>query len=156
MVTWCMCLIVIAESCQHLTSSPIRRTLHWHHNERDGISNHRRLDVLFNRLFRRSPKKTSKLRVTGLCEGNSLVTGEFPSQRASNAENVSICWRHHDYCFDEILVTIFDVIDGENVKVTLPFQCYYITICQLHRLGDVSKTLIDELLNLKALEMSTL
>ena len=31
--------------------------------------------------------KTSKLRVTGLCEGNSPVTGEFPAQRASNAEN---------------------------------------------------------------------
>ena len=28
--------------------------------------------------------------VTGLCEGNSPVTGEFPAQRASNAENVSI------------------------------------------------------------------
>ena len=35
--------------------------------------------------------------VTSLCEGNSLVTGEFPSQRASNAENVSIWWRHHEY-----------------------------------------------------------
>ena len=41
-------------------------------------------------------KKTSKLRVTGLCEGNSPVAGEFPAQRASNAENVSIRWRHHD------------------------------------------------------------
>ena len=40
-------------------------------------------------------KKTSKLRVTGLCVGNSPVTGEFPAQRASNAENVSIWWRHH-------------------------------------------------------------
>ena len=29
-------------------------------------------------------RKTSKLRVTGLCEGNSLGTGEFPTQRASN------------------------------------------------------------------------
>ena len=27
--------------------------------------------------------------------GNSPVTGEFPSQRASNAENLSIWWRHH-------------------------------------------------------------
>ena len=40
-------------------------------------------------------KKTSKRRVTGLCEGNPPVTGGFPSQRASNAENVSIWWRHH-------------------------------------------------------------
>ena len=31
----------------------------------------------------------------GLCEGNSPATGEFPAQRASYAENVSIWWRHH-------------------------------------------------------------
>ena len=46
--------------------------------------------------FRRRSKKTSKLRATGLCAGNSPVTGEFPAQKASNAENVSIWWRHHD------------------------------------------------------------
>ena len=38
---------------------------------------------------------TSKLRVTGLCVGNSSVTGEFATQRASTAENVCIWWRHH-------------------------------------------------------------
>ena len=31
-------------------------------------------------------RKTSKLRVTGLCEGNPLGTGGFPPQRASNAK----------------------------------------------------------------------
>ena len=35
-------------------------------------------------------KKTSKLRTTGLCVGNSLVTGEFPAQMASNAKSLSI------------------------------------------------------------------
>ena len=40
-------------------------------------------------------KKTSKLRVTGLCAGNSPGTSEFPAQMASNAENVSIWWRHN-------------------------------------------------------------
>ena len=50
---------------------------------------------LLNRLFGHRRKNTSKLRVSGLCEGNSLMTGEFPAQRASNAENVSIWWRHH-------------------------------------------------------------
>ena len=44
-------------------------------------------------------KETSKLRVTGLCAGNSPVIGEFPAQRASNAENGSIWWRHHIYIF---------------------------------------------------------
>ena len=69
--------------------------LQWRHNELDSVSNHRRLDGLLNRLFRRWSKKTSKLRLTGLCEGNSSGTGEFPSERASNAENVSIWLRHH-------------------------------------------------------------
>ena len=63
----------------------------------DGVSNHQPYDCSLNRLFRRRSKKTSKLRVTGLCAGNSPVTGEFPAQRASNAENVSIWWLHHDW-----------------------------------------------------------
>ena len=46
-----------------------KKTLQWRNNERDGVSNNRRLDCLLNRLFRRRSKKTSKLRVTGLCEG---------------------------------------------------------------------------------------
>ena len=69
--------------------------LRWRHNEYDDVLNHQRFDCLRNRLFRTRSKKTSKLRVTGLCEGNSPVTGEFPAQRASNAENFSILWRHH-------------------------------------------------------------
>ena len=35
--------------------------------------------------------------VSGHCAGNSLVTGEFPAQKASNVENVSIRWRHHEH-----------------------------------------------------------
>ena len=45
---------------------------------------------LLKRLFGRRSKKTSKLRVTGLCAGNSPVTGEFPAQMASKADDVSI------------------------------------------------------------------
>ena len=69
--------------------------LQWRNNARDGVSNHQPHDCLLDRLFRGRSKKTSKLRVTGLCEGNSPVTGEFPTQIASSAENVSIWWRHH-------------------------------------------------------------
>ena len=71
--------------------------LQWCHNEHNGILNHQRHNCLPNSLFRRRWKKTSKLRVTGLCEGNSPVTGEFPAQRASNVENVSIWWCHHGW-----------------------------------------------------------
>ena len=70
-------------------------SLQWRHNGHDGLSNHQPHHCLLHRLFRCRSKKTSKLRVTGLCVGNSPVTGEFPAQRASNAENVSIWWRHH-------------------------------------------------------------
>ena len=67
----------------------------WRHNGRGSVSNHQPHDCLLNRWFRRRSKKTSKLCVTGLCAGNSPGTGEFPAQMASNAENVSIWWRHH-------------------------------------------------------------
>ena len=79
-------------------------TLLWRHNERNGASNHRRIDSLLSRLFRRRSKKTPTLRVTGLCKGNSPVTGEFPAQRASNAEKVSFWWRHH-----VIITTVNDI-----------------------------------------------
>ena len=52
--------------------------LQQHHNERDSVSNHRRLDCLFNRLFRRKSQKTSKFPVTGLCEGKPPMTGDSP------------------------------------------------------------------------------
>ena len=55
------------------------------HTGRDGVSNHKTHKCLLNHLFRRRSKKTSKLRLTGLCVGNSPLT----------AENVSIRWRHH-------------------------------------------------------------
>ena len=71
-------------------------TLRWRHNGCDSVSNHQPHECLLNCLFRRRSKKTSKPRVTGLCVGNSPGTGEFPAQMASNAENVSIWWRHHE------------------------------------------------------------
>ena len=45
--------------------------LHWRHNYHDGVSNHRPHGCFLNRLFRRRSKKTRKLRITGLCAGNS-------------------------------------------------------------------------------------
>ena len=72
-----------------------RYSLEWRHNGLDSVSNFQPRDCLFNRLFRRRSKKTSKLRVTGLCGENSPGTGESPAQMASNVENVSIWWRHH-------------------------------------------------------------
>ena len=47
------------------------------------------LDSLFNRLFGLTSKKILKLCITG------PMLLECPSQRASNAESVSMSWYHH-------------------------------------------------------------
>ena len=87
-----------------------RISLQWRHNEHDGVRNHQPHDCLFNRLFGRRSNKTSKLSVTGLCVGNWPATGELPAQRASNAENVSIWWRHHVRYSPCLLVSISTVV----------------------------------------------
>ena len=96
------CIIphTIRINTSHITAGPAM--LHnyttasqWRHNDHDGVPNHQLHDCLSNHLVRRRSRKTSKLRVTGLCTGNSPVIGEFPAQMASNAEEVSIWWRHH-------------------------------------------------------------
>ena len=96
-----------------LSLSKRKISLQWRYNER-GVSNHQPQDCLLNRLFRRRSVKTSKLRVTGFCEGNSPATGEFPAQRASNAANVSIWWCPHvsktclsHFLLHHLLLTVF-------------------------------------------------
>ena len=56
--------------------SAIWLPLQWRHNGLDGVSNHQPHHCLLSRLFGRRSKKSSKLRVTGLCAGNSPGTGE--------------------------------------------------------------------------------
>ena len=75
-------------------------TLQWRHDERDGVPNHQPHDCLLKLLFAHRSKKTPKLRVNSLCEGNSSVTSEFPSQRASNAEM---------FPFDDVIMTGTDI-----------------------------------------------
>ena len=63
--------ITISIQC---TPPPLQRR----HNERDVVSNHQPHNCLLKCLFRRRSKKTPKLRVIGLGEGNSPGTGEIP------------------------------------------------------------------------------
>ena len=91
---WPTLLDVLWSSATHTT--PGKQTLRWRHNGHDAVSNHQPHHCLLNHIVRRRSKKTSKLRVAGLCAGNSPLTGEFPAQMASNAENVSIWCRHHE------------------------------------------------------------
>ena len=80
-------------------------TLRWRHNGRDGISNHQPHDCLLNRLFRRRWNKTSKLRVTGLCAGNSLGPVNSPhkwpvTRKMSPFDDVIM--NNHGYTFTTI------------------------------------------------------
>ena len=72
-----------------------------------GLCEQYEIDFLFctrpRALWQQTPPELvfilqSKLRVTGLCEGNSPVTGEFPAQRAIDTENGSNWWRHRAAC----------------------------------------------------------
>ena len=51
----------------------------------------------------------SKLRDTGPYAGNSPVASAFPAQMASNAENVSIWWRHHDCDLNDMVCGVCNV-----------------------------------------------
>ena len=59
------------------------------------VSNHQPPPLFIQPFIQAHIKNPSKLYVTGLCDGNSPVNAEFPAQRASNTENVSIWRRHH-------------------------------------------------------------
>ena len=91
LITWIPGWYTVGRICTHV--EPLR----WRRNGHGGVSNHQPHHCLLSRLFGCRSKKTSKLRVTGLCVGNTPGTGEFPAQMASNAENVSIWWRHLAY-----------------------------------------------------------
>ena len=69
------------------------------------------LTIVYSNIYSGADKKTSKLCVTELCAGNSPEIGEFPTQMASNAQNVSIWWRHHGpgiYWFHNISKQVAD------------------------------------------------
>ena len=106
-------------------------SLQWRHNGRDGVSNYQRHDCLLNRLFGRRSKKISKLRVNGLCVGNSPVTGEFPAQMASNAENISIWWRHHVHDFSRVFTGLPAVCIVTPISIDLAAFDESVANCQL-------------------------
>ena len=68
---WYFCLGAVLTWSQTQHRKRVHNALQWHHNDSDGVSNHQPHGSLLNRLIRRRSKKTSKLRVTGLCAGNS-------------------------------------------------------------------------------------
>ena len=54
------------------------------------------LAIVYSSVYSGADQRKHKSSASLAFVGNSPVTGEFPTQRVSNAENVSIWWRHHD------------------------------------------------------------
>ena len=65
--------------------------------------------------------------------GNSPVTGEFPAQMASNAENVSIWWRQHD---EWIVAEIVDQSNHHGEGKVLPNYLYQMVVVFMQRLHN--------------------
>ena len=69
------------------------------------------LRIVYSTVYSGSDqRKHQKLRVTGICAGNSPVTGEFPAQMASNAKNVP---------FDDVIMYRFENYIEVGVMITL-------------------------------------
>ena len=64
-----------SRQCHKSNLTKLESSLWWRHKGCDGVSKHQPHDCSLNRLLSCRSTKTSKLRVTGLCAGNSPATG---------------------------------------------------------------------------------
>ena len=80
------------KQCWLIINMVLRQTpLQRRHNGHDSVSRHQPHDCLRNRLFRQIKENIKAPRHWPLCGKFT----EVPAQMASNAEKVSIWWRHH-------------------------------------------------------------
>ena len=118
-------------------------TLQWRHNEHDGVSDHQPHDCLLNRLFMCRSRETWKFRATGLCAGNSPVTGKSHAQRAGNEEmfpfdDVIMIWWYmlpitsSIFCWKYVIILpVPSVIEYEQEGVNKSYLVYvYVTLIE--------------------------
>ena len=94
--------------------------LQWRHNDHDCVWSHQPHGCLLTRLFRRRSKKTSKLRVTGLCAGNSPGPVNSPHKGPVTRKM---------FPFDDVIMLIYfidKVIVSEVWHKTATWQCFYV------------------------------
>ena len=108
-------------------------TFRWRHNDHDGVSNHQPHGCLLNRLFRRRLKKTSKLRVTGLCVGNS--------SRPVNSPHKGPVTRKM-FPFDDVIMSVFTLYcDPINLHILSYSYCVLCKQCNPIYLKSIHITL---------------
>ena len=76
------------------------------------------LTIVYSTALNKENIKAQHL--SGLCAGNSAVTSEFPAQMASNAENVSIWWCHHDIKIQMQLRCVLGTLTSKVTLFTIP------------------------------------
>ena len=91
-----------------------KRPLHWRHNDHDGVLNHQHHGCLLKCYSDADQRKHQSSASLAFC-GEFTGTGEFPAQRASYAENVSIWWRHHDTWVNKMGKSTVKLRDNSNV-----------------------------------------
>ena len=93
--------------------------LQWRLNEPDGVSNHRRLDCLLKRLFRRRSKKTSKLRVTAFVRGIHRWPVNSPHKGPVTRKM---------FPFDDVIMQCA----SDSVFVYVPLTLMWSSFCEAH------------------------
>ena len=109
----------------------------WRHNGHDGASNHQPHDCL--PIIQAQIKESIKATCHWPLWGDSPVAGEFPSTKASNAESVSIWWRHHGFC--SVLFRCGYVITFAWIPVI--FSPFTWLRCRDNCPNDIEVTLVD-------------
>ena len=126
----CKTFIMLPYKTMLLASSYHSISLLWRHNEHDSVSYHQPRGCLLDRLFRRRSKKTSKLRVTGLCVGNSPGPVNSPhkgpvTRKMFPFDDVIMCWprprkKHHP---SSLNLTIFIArLNWESISRSVALQ----------------------------------
>ena len=76
-------------------------TLQWRHNGRDGVSNHRHIDCLLNRLFGRRSKKTSSSELLAFVRGIHRWPGNSPHKGPATRKMLP---------FDDVIIILLDIL----------------------------------------------
>ena len=116
LILWSTMCLPVAWVC-HVVDH-VQAPLHWPHNDHDGVSNHQHHGYLLNRLFRRRSKNTSKLRVTGLCVGNSPRSVNSPhkgsvTRKMFPFDDVTMRWW-------QIMVSAY--MSGQHLRFNFPYM----------------------------------
>ena len=116
-------ILALCEGNSSMSGGFPSQILQWRHNGRDSVSNHQPRECLLNRLTRcRSKKKKKTPRHWPLC-GEFTGDRGIPGTKASNAENVSIWWRHHEASDTEHFLISNDISDT-GIECLLPWYWF--------------------------------